>query len=149
MSSQGDETPCTLLLNIGGQVVDVAKAVLMNPLDRELHHVRMPDTVFKVTLSRLVSNEYSKLPLPVPSGGEEQPTDLGGSKGWMIMWPKVLIRVEPAGATPTQVTPLLLHLCSSHPLAWAIMAADVKEVQQSRWLIMPPTWIHHLITWRM
>ena len=68
MSSRGNDTPCTLLLNIGGQLVDVAKASIMNPLDRELHHVRVTDTVLKVTLSRVLSNEYSELPLPVLVG---------------------------------------------------------------------------------
>ena len=38
----------------------------------------------------------------VPSGGDEDPTKLGGCKGWMIMWPKTLIRAETAGATPIQ-----------------------------------------------
>ena len=77
MSSQGDDTPCTLLLNIGGQLLHVVKASIMNPLDQELHHVRMPDTVLKVTLSCLLSNEYSELPLAVPSGEDEDPTNLG------------------------------------------------------------------------
>ena len=82
--------------------MDVAKASILNPLDRMLHHVRMPDNVFRVTVSRLLSNDYSELPLPVPSGGDEDPTKLGGCKGWMIMWPKTLIRAEIAGATPIQ-----------------------------------------------
>ena len=62
----------------------------------------MPDNVFKVTVSHLLSNEYAKLPLPVPGTGEVRLDDLGGSKGWVILWPKVLIRTEPAGATLTQ-----------------------------------------------
>ena len=81
MSSQGDDTPCTLLLNIDGQLVDVAKASILNPLDRMLHNVRMPDNVFRVTVSRLLSNDYSKLHIPVPSRGDEDPTMLGGCKG--------------------------------------------------------------------
>ena len=82
MSSQGNDTPCTLLLNIDGHVVDVPKASLMNPLDRVFDHTSMPDDVFKVIVSHLLSTEYAKLPLPVPGMGEVQPDDLGGSKGW-------------------------------------------------------------------
>ena len=67
-----------------------------------LHNVCIPDTVFRVTVSRVLSNDYAELPLPVPSGGEEDPTKLGVSKGWMIMWPKSLIRTETTGATPIQ-----------------------------------------------
>src|SRR4051812_30205576 len=103
MTSQGNDTPCNLLLNINGQVVDVAKASLMNPLYRVFHHAPMPDNVFKVMVYHLLSNEYSKLPLPIPSTGEVRPEDLGGSKGWVILWPKVLIRAELVGAMPTQV----------------------------------------------
>jgi len=85
MSSQADDTPCTLLLNINGQLVDVAKSSIMKPLDRMLHNVQMPDGVFRVFVARVLSDDYSQLPLPIPTGGEEDPTKLEGCKGWMLM----------------------------------------------------------------
>ena len=102
MCKQGDNTPCTLLFNMNGQLVDVVKASILNPLDRMLRNVRMPGNIFRVTMSCVLSNDYAELPLPVPSGGEEDPTKLGVRKGCMIMWPKSLISAETASATPIQ-----------------------------------------------
>ena len=102
MSSQADNTPCTLLWNINDQLVDVAKVSILNPLDHMLHNFRMPDNIFRVTVSHVLSYDYSKLPLPVAGTGDEDATHLGGSKGWMIMWQKSLNRAEIAGVTLIQ-----------------------------------------------
>src|SRR3954470_17803088 len=121
----------------------------MNPLDRVFHHAAMPDDVFKVMVSHLLSNEYAKLPLPIPGTGEVRPDDLGGSKGWVILWPKVLIRAEPAGATPTQG-----NATFTPPMQFPSFGlGDHGSGREGGSTVLvahhAPLWIHHLIRWRM
>ena len=53
MFSQADETPCTLLLRVNGELKDVARAKIVTPLLRMMHNEPMPDDVFRIMLTRV------------------------------------------------------------------------------------------------
>ena len=52
MFSQADETGCTLLLRVNGELKDVAKGKIVTSLNRVFHGRPMADDVFRVTISR-------------------------------------------------------------------------------------------------
>jgi hypothetical protein len=86
---------------INGQKVDVGKAVITKPLELMFQGQPIPGGHFKVTLSSVKSGQED-LPPPVWLGGEddETPPRLGNCKGWMLLWPKNLLRLEAAESTP-------------------------------------------------
>src|SRR5215216_2884924 len=61
----------------------------------------MPAGHFRVTLS-IVKSGHEDLPPPLRQGGEDDETPLwiGSCKGWVLLWPKNLLRLEPAESTP-------------------------------------------------
>ena len=101
MCLQGEETPCTILYLIKGQKVDVGKGMILNPLKPTFHNQPIPDGHFRVSLSSVKSG-HEALPPPVQHVGEddETPPWIGSCKGWVLLWPKNLIRLEPAESTP-------------------------------------------------
>ena len=101
MSLQADETPCTLLCNVNGQLLDVAKGTIAKPCDRLFHGRPMPANAYRVSVTRVMLSHES-LPLPLRAGGEddESPTMLGQCKSWPLLWLKNLIRVDAPGSTP-------------------------------------------------
>ena len=101
MCLRADETPCTILYLIKGQKVDVGKGVITKPLDLTFHNQPMPAAHFRVTLSSVTSG-HEDLPPPVQHGGEdnETPLRIGICKGWVLLWPKNLLRLEPVKSTP-------------------------------------------------
>ena len=56
---------------------------------------------FRVSLSSVKSG-HEDLPPPVQHVGadDETPPRIGSCKGWVLLWPKNLIRLEPAESTP-------------------------------------------------
>jgi hypothetical protein len=101
MSLQADETPCTILYLIKGQKVDVGKAVITKPLEPKFHGKQIPVVHLRVHLSS-VKPGHEDLPPLVLLGGEddETPPRLGACKGWMLIWPKNLLRLDAAEGTP-------------------------------------------------
>src|SRR3954470_17404077 len=65
----------------------------------------MPNTTFKVSVAS-VKLSHEDLAPPVPLGGEEDetPKRLADYKGYFILWPKGLLRVESAVVTTTPRT---------------------------------------------
>src|SRR3954469_6679312 len=105
MFSQAERTPCTLLYMINGQTVDVGKATIINPTDRTIHTMQMPNTTLKVSVAS-VKPGHEDLAPPVPLGGQEdEPLKrLADCKGYFILWPKGLLRVESAAVMTTPTT---------------------------------------------
>ena len=101
MCLQAKETPCTILYLIKGQKVDVGKGMIMNPLQPTFHNQPIPVGHFRVSLSSVKSG-HEDLPPPVQHVGEddETPPRIGSCKGWVLLWPKNLLRLEPAESTP-------------------------------------------------
>ena len=52
MFLQADETRCTLLLGVNGELKDVAKGKIVTPLNHIFHGRPMADDVFRVAISR-------------------------------------------------------------------------------------------------
>jgi hypothetical protein len=102
MSSQADETPCTILYTINGQKVDVGKATIVKPKEQLFHSRPMPPGVFKVSVASVKAG-YENLAPPVPQGGDddETPRRLGDCKRWVLLWLKSLLHLEAARSTPT------------------------------------------------
>ena len=101
MCLQAKETPCTILYLIKGQKVDVGKGMIMDPSQRTFHNQPIPAGHFRVSLSSVKSG-HEDLPPPVQHVGadDETPPRIGSCKGWVLLWPKNLIRLEPAESTP-------------------------------------------------
>ena len=102
MCLQGEETPCTILYLIKGQKVDVGKGMIMNPFQPMFHNQLILAGHFRVSLS-VVKSGHEVLPPPVQHVGEddETPLRIGSCKGWVLLWPKNLIHLEPAKTTTT------------------------------------------------
>src|SRR4051794_33332501 len=96
-----EETPCTILYLIKGQMVDVGKGMIMNPLQPTFHNHPIPAGHFRVNSSS-VKLGHEHLPPIVQTVGEddETPPRIGSCKGWVLLWPKNLIRLEPVESTP-------------------------------------------------
>ena len=102
-SLQADKTSCTILYTIGDQKVDLGKATIMEPKEPLFHSRPIPSNVFKVSVASVKSG-HENLPPPVLLGDEDgTPWRLGdfSNAGWLLLWPKSLLRLEAAGSTPT------------------------------------------------
>ena len=101
MCLQAKETPCTILYLIKGQKVDVGKGMIMDPSQPTFHNQPIPAGHFRVSLNSVKSG-HEDLPPPVQHVGadDETPPRIGSCKGWVLLWPKNLIRLEPAESTP-------------------------------------------------
>ena len=94
---------------MNGEFKDVAKGKIITPLNRVSHGVRMPDDVFKVTLSRVLPGCGALDPPNQPPAADSE-LNLEQCLVWPLTWPKSLIRLE---TTPVN-TPTPVH-GSRHP----------------------------------
>src|SRR3954471_9006265 len=90
---------------INVQTVDVGKATIINPTDRTIHTMQMPNTTFKVSVASIKPGHEDLAP-PIQLGGEEDETykRLADCKGYFILWPKALLHVESAAMMTTPRT---------------------------------------------
>ena len=101
-SLQADETPCTILYTIGNQKV----AVIMKPKEPLFHSRPIPPNVFKVSVASVKPGHENLPPLILVGDDNETPRRLGNCcNGWVLLWPKSLLRLEAAGSTPTSTQP--------------------------------------------
>ena len=106
MSLQADVTPCTILYTIGDQKVDVGKATIMEPKEPLFHSRSIPPNVFKVSVASVKPGHENLPPLILVGDDDETPRRLGDCcNGWVLLWPKSLLRLEAAGSTPTSTQP--------------------------------------------
>ena len=75
--------------------------MIMNPLQPTFHNQPIPAGHFRVSLTSVKSG-HEDLPPPVQQVGadDETPPRIGSCKGWVLLWPKNLIRLEPAESIP-------------------------------------------------
>ena len=99
MFLQADETRCTLLLGVNGELKDVAKGKIVTPLNRVFHGSPMADDVFRVTISRALPGCGSLYPPFQPDEADSE-LNLEQCVLWPMIWPKALIRVDPSVTTP-------------------------------------------------
>lgn len=88
---------------MNGELKDVAKGKIITPLNRVSHGVRMPDDVFRVTLSRVLPGCGALDPPNQPPAADSE-LNLEQCLVWPLTWPKSLIRLETTPVnTPTPV----------------------------------------------
>lgn len=106
MFSQGAaNVPCTLLHFVDGELIDVAKARIVQPGNRVFHGNPMPPTVYRVQLVRVLRGCDDLLPPFRPHGADEDDVmTLSACLSWPLLWPKSQIRLG-AGDTTPQTTP--------------------------------------------
>ena len=65
-----------------------------------------PPDVFKVSVASVKPGHENLPPLILVGDDDETPRRLGDHcKGWVLLWPKSLLRLEAAGSTPTSTQP--------------------------------------------
>jgi len=105
-SLQADETPCTILYTISDQKVDVGMVTIMEPKEPLFHSRPIPPNVFKVSMASVEPGHENLPPPTLLVDDEETPRRLGDCcNGWVLLWPKSLLRLEAAGSTPTSTQP--------------------------------------------
>src|SRR3989337_852498 len=106
MFSQGAaDVPCTLLHFVDGELIDVAKARIIQPGNRVFHGNPMPPTVYRVQLVRVLRGCDDLLPPYRPPGADEDDVMTHSAcLSGPLLWPKSQIRLG-AGDTTPQTTP--------------------------------------------
>ena len=107
MFSQADETPCTLLLRVNGELKDVARGKIVTPLLRVMHNTPMPEDVFRVTLTRVFPGCGALDPPSQPAQADSE-LNLEQCVVWPLTWPKALIRLDIV--TQEAATPRALNM---------------------------------------
>ena len=104
MFSQGaTDVPCTLLHFMDGELIDVAKARIVQPGSRVFHGNQMPPTIYRVQLVRVLPAFNDMLPLYRPHGADEDDVmTLTACIIWPMLWPKSQIRLGAGDTTPQQ-----------------------------------------------
>jgi hypothetical protein len=99
-----DDTSCTLLHIVNGDLTDVARATIHQPKSLTYHCRPIIPATFRVSLARVLPGHENLDPPHQPFGAESQMV-LGQCKTWMMLWPKNHIRLEMGtpGTTPAPV----------------------------------------------
>ncbi|KAK1610390.1 hypothetical protein QYE76_034063 [Lolium multiflorum] len=88
-------TPCTFLMRVNGELKDVARGSILRPLDKKWHTRDMEDDVYRVEVDRALPGYEDLFPPNQPHGADdEDPLNLASLKGWVLLWPKTLIRIN-------------------------------------------------------
>lgn len=95
-----------MMLSAGdGGFMDVAKGRVLQPRNRVFHTRPMPEEMYKVTLDRVLPN-CGELDPPVQPSDADSHQNIGQCLGWLLLWPKALIRLDPPILiTTSQPTP--------------------------------------------
>lgn len=130
ISSQVDETMCTLLHDINNHKVDVGKETIVKPKHRMLHNQQMPHGVVRVYVAS-VKAAFKDFPPPIPIEGDDKTLKrIGACNSWFLPWLKTLLHVEAPGSTPTTMPQQGMnttHLCNYVQLSWQVIADDARE----------------------
>ena len=109
MFSQADETACTLLLCVNGELKDVARGKIVTPLLRVMHNTLMPDDVFRLALTRDFPSCGDLDPPNQPAMAESE-LNLEQCLVWPLTWPKALICLDTSLTTTQEATPDVDHV---------------------------------------
>ena len=93
MLSQDDTTPCTLLLKVSGELMDVAKGSVVKPLDPIFHFNPLPADQFRVSVDSVLPG-CEKMDPPSQPPGSDREMELSECPNWPLLWPKALIRLD-------------------------------------------------------
>ncbi|KAK1646269.1 hypothetical protein QYE76_064074 [Lolium multiflorum] len=108
ITSSAVDVPCTLLHFVNGELIDVAKAKIVQPSNRQLHGRPMQPDVYRIQLVRVLSGYDDVLPPFQPHGADEDEVlTLQHCFNWSMVWPKSQIRLGARGTTPQTTPPAL------------------------------------------
>lgn len=112
MFSQALSTPCTFLMRVNDELKDVARGSILRPLDKKWHTRDMADDVYRVEVDRALPGYEDLFPPNQPHGADDDsPLNLASLKGWVLLWPKTLIRINTySGSTASKDK----HLAAPH-----------------------------------
>ena len=78
----------------------------MEPKEPLFHSRPIPPNVFKVSVASVKPGHENLPPLILVGDDDETPRRLGDCcNGWVLLWPKSLLRLEAAGSTSTSTQP--------------------------------------------
>ncbi|KAK1565940.1 hypothetical protein QYE76_007682, partial [Lolium multiflorum] len=105
-------TPCTFLMRVNDELKDVARGSILRPLDKKWHTRDMEDDVYRVEVDRALPGYEDLFPPNQPHGADDDsPLNLASLKGWVLLWPKTLIRINTySGSTASKDK----HLAAPH-----------------------------------
>ncbi|KAK1612707.1 hypothetical protein QYE76_036380 [Lolium multiflorum] len=105
-SSSAVDVPCTLLHFVNGELIDVAKAKIVQPSNRQLHGRPMQPDVYRIQLVRVLSGYDDVVPPFQPHGADEDEVlTLQHCFNWSMVWPKSQIRLGARDTTPQTAPP--------------------------------------------
>ena len=106
----------------------MGKATIMEPKEPLFHSRPIPPDVFKVFVASVKPGHENLAPLVLVGDDDETPRRLGDCcNGWVLLWPKSVLRLEAAGSTPTS-TQLGMNINTSPtPLVAGDVAIDEDE----------------------
>ncbi|KAK1651183.1 hypothetical protein QYE76_068988 [Lolium multiflorum] len=108
ITSSAVDVPCTLLHFVNDELIDVAKAKIVQPSNRQLHGRPMQPDVYRIQLVRVLSGYDDVLPPFQPHGADEDEVlTLQHCFNWSMVWPKSQIRLGARGTTPQTTPPAL------------------------------------------
>jgi hypothetical protein len=90
---------------VNGELKDVAKGTIIQPLNRQFHGMPMPSSVYRVKISLVLGGYESMEPPAQPKGcWEEDETMplLTDCYNYFLQWPKSQIRLGAAAGTTPQ-----------------------------------------------
>jgi hypothetical protein len=96
---------CTLLLILNEELHEVTEANIIQPLERNFHGQPMPPNADRISIVRVLLG-YEEVDPPVQPPGAETMVDLGGSLGYMMLWPKDMIRLDHPGTASNSEPPV-------------------------------------------
>ncbi|KAK1652083.1 hypothetical protein QYE76_069888 [Lolium multiflorum] len=95
-------TPCTFLMRVNDELKDVARGSILRPLDKKWHTRDMEDDVYRVEVDRALPGYEDLFPPNQPHGADDDsPLNLASLKGWVLLWPKTLIRINTYSGSTT------------------------------------------------
>lgn len=93
---------------MNGELIDVAKAKIVQPSNRQLHGRPMQPDVYRIQLVRVLSGYDDVVPPFQPHGADEDEVlTLQHCFNWSMVWPKSQIRLGARGTTPQTTPPAL------------------------------------------
>ena len=104
-SQDAANVPCTLLHFVGDELVDVARARIVQLGNRVFHGNSMPSTVYRIQLIRVLDGYDEVLPPYRPDDADdEEVMTLHNCLNWSMLWPKSQIHLGDGGHHPRDST---------------------------------------------
>jgi hypothetical protein len=112
-----EDTPCTLLQVVDGELKDVAKGKILQPQNRMIHSRPMAPEMHRVQISLVISG-YERLQPPIqpPGYDEDEPAVLTDCFGQICLWPKSQMRLMTEGGTTSRTTPAVVVTAPRDPI---------------------------------